>query len=398
MRREDYPERQVCITGIGQTPAGRPASRSPLQLTLDACLEAIADAGLKVEDIDGIINHPSKTPEGGGISPVGTVEMMMALGIKPVWTNPSSSEGPGHMAAIFQGIMAIATGLCRHVVCFRSVAQAQSRLRSRESTLLSGNRARVDPGNNAFTVPYHAYSPVNLWALYARGYMDKYGATEEQLGWVSVNGRRHAQHNPNAIYRGKELTIEEYLKSRMISSPLRLFDCDSHIDGSTAIVISAKETAKDLRNPPINIEAMGMSMGAFGEGLHTGDFTMTPAWDCGTMLWNRTDWTPKDVQCAQIYDGFSIHVWLWMEAMRLCERGEAASFIAGGKNTAIDGVLPLNTSGGQLSAGRFHGYGHTHEACAQLWGRGGGRQVRDVRTAMAVNGGYGYGAMLLYRD
>ncbi len=394
----DLPEHKVCITGIGQTPAGRPSNRSPLQLTLDACLEAINDAGISVDDVDGIICHPGKTPEGGGISPVGTVETMMALGIRPVWTNPSSHEGPGHMAAIFMGIMAIATGLCRHVICFRSVAQAQSRLRDRGSTLLTGNRERIDPGNNAYAVPYHAYSPVNLWALYARAYMDKYGATEEQLGWVSVNGRRHAQHNPNAIYRGKELSIDDYMNARTISSPLRLYDCDSHIDGSTAILISAKDAAKDLRNPPINIEAMGMSMGAFGEGLHTGDFTMTPAEHCGTMLWNRTEMTPKDVQCAQIYDGFSIHVWLWLEAMSLCGRGEAAGFIAGGERTAVDGVLPLNTSGGQLSAGRFHGYGHTHEACAQLWGRGGGRQVKDVKTAMAVNGGYGYGAMLMRVD
>ena len=104
------PEHQVCITGIGQTPAARPSNRSALQLTLDACLEAIHDAGIKVDDVDGLICHPGKTPEGGGISPVGTVETMMALGIRPVWTNPSSHEGPGHMAAIFQGIMAIATG------------------------------------------------------------------------------------------------------------------------------------------------------------------------------------------------------------------------------------------------------------------------------------------------
>ncbi len=392
------PEHQVCITGIGQTPAGRPASRSALQLTLDACLEAIADGGIAVDDVDGLICHPGKTSEGGGISPVGTVETMMALGIRPVWTNPSSHEGPGHMAAIFQGIMAIATGLCRHVLCFRSVAQASARANSRESTLLTGNRARIDPGNNAFAVPYHAYSPVNLWALYARAYMDKYGATEEQLGWVAVNGRRHAQGNRNAVYRGKPLSIDDYMKARMISSPLRLYDCDSHIDGSTAILLSAKDAAKDLRNQPIDIEAMGMSMGAFGEGLHTGDFTMTPAEHCGTMLWNRTDMRPKDVQCAQIYDGFSIHVWLWLEAMGLCERGEAAGFIAGGKNTDTGGVLPLNTGGGQLSAGRFHGFGHTHEACVQLWGRGGARQVPGVKTAMAVNGGYGYGAMLLKRD
>ncbi|MCB2058930.1 MAG: thiolase family protein, partial [Novosphingobium sp.] len=113
MTGKDYPERQACITGIGQTKAGRPSDRSALQLTLDACLEAIADAGISVDDVDGLICHPGKTAEGGGISPVGTVETMMALGIRPVWTNPSSHEGPGHMAAIFQAVMAIATGLCR---------------------------------------------------------------------------------------------------------------------------------------------------------------------------------------------------------------------------------------------------------------------------------------------
>jgi acetyl-CoA acetyltransferase len=322
---------------------------------------------------------------------------MMALGIRPVWTNPSNYEGPGHMAAIFQAIMAIATGLCRHVLVFRTVAQATSRLKSRASTLLMGQRERVDSGNNAYSVPYHAYSPVNLWALYAQAYFDKYGATEEQLGWLAVNGRRHAMHNPNAIYR-KPLTIEDYLDSRMISTPLRLYDCDSHIDGSTAILLSARDVAKDLRNPPIGIEAMGMAMGAFSEGLHTGDFTSMPADKAGEMLWKRTELTPKDVDCAQIYDGFSIHIWLWLEAVKLCGRGEAAAFVEGGTRTAIDGELPLNTSGGQLSAGRFHGYGHTHEACVQLWGRGGGRQVPDAKTAMAVNGGYGYGAMLLKRD
>ena len=398
MPADTLPEHRVCITGIGQTPAARPSDRSPLQLTLDACLMAIADAGIAVDDVDGLICHPGKTPEGGGISPVGTVETMMALGIRPVWTNPSSHEGPGHMAAVFQGIMAIASGLCRHVLCFRSVAQAQSRAVNRQSTLLTGNRERVDPGNNAFTVPYHAYSPVNLWALYAQAYFDKYGATEEELGWVAVNGRRHAQHNPNALYRGRTLSIEEYLASRMISSPLRLFDCDSHIDGSTAILLSAKDAAGDLRNPPISIEAIGMSMGALGEGLHTGDFTMTPAEHCGTMLWNRTDMRPADVDCAQIYDGFSIHVPIWLEAVQLCGRGEALAFIDGGKNTAVDGDLPLNTSGGQLSAGRFHGYGHIHEAATQLWGRGAGRQVPGAKTCVAVNGGYGYGAMLLRAD
>lgn len=396
MQPDGYPEKQVRITGIGQSKVGRPSDRSAIQLTLDACLQAVEDAGLEINDIDGLINHPGKTAEGGGISPVGTIETMLALGIRPVWTNPSSHEGPGHMGAIFQAIMAIATGLCRHVVVFRTVAQATARMSSRASTLLTGSRARVD-GGNAYFVPYNAHSPVNMWALYAQAYFDKYGAGPEQLGWVAVNGRRNAALNPNAIYR-EPLTIEDYLSARMISTPLRLYDCDSHIDGATALVISHKDAARDLRNPPLAIEAMGMSVSGLAEGFHTGDFTFLEAIRAGEMLWSRTDMKPDDVDCAQIYDGFSIHVWLWMEALRLVERGEAASFVEGGTRIALDGDLPLNTGGGQLSAGRFHGYGHTHEACLQLWGRGGNRQVQGAQSCIISNGGYGYGAMLLKRD
>lgn len=322
--------------------------------------------------------------------------MMVALGIKPVWTNPSTSEGPGHMAPLFQAVMAVATGLCRHVLVFRTVAQASARRISRQSTLLGESTGRVS-GSNAFFVPYHAYSPANMWALYAQAYFDKYGVGSEQLGWVAVSGRRMAALNPNAIYRDP-ITLDDYLAARMISSPLRLHDCDTHIDGATALVVSHKDAARDLRNPPLAIEAMGMTTGGIGEGLHEGDFTFTPALRVGEMLWQRTDLKPKDIDCAQVYDGFSVHVWLWLEAMGLCGRGEAARFIEGGERVALDGELPLNTSGGQLSAGRFHGYGHTFEACTQLWGRGGARQVAEAQTCMVVNGGYGYGAVLLRKD
>ncbi|MDE8652716.1 thiolase family protein [Novosphingobium album (ex Liu et al. 2023)] len=392
----DLPEKLTCITGAGQSEVGRPSSRTALQLTADACLQAIADAGLKVSDIDGVATYPGKSAEGGGIAPVSPAEAAAVLGIDPRWIL-ASGEGFSHMAPIFNAITAIACGLARHVVIFRTVAQATARLASRQSTLMAGERnARIE-GNNAWTVPFNALSPINTFALYAQAYFDKYGATSEQLGAIAVNSRRNAAHNPNAIYR-KPLSLEDYLASRVISSPLRLFDCDSHIDGSTAIVVSHRDAASDLRNPPLHIEAMGMAMGGLWVGKFAGDFTHLAADKAGAMLWSRTDLTPGDVDCAQIYDGFSIHVWLWLEALGMVGRGEAAAFVEGGRRIAIDGELPLNTGGGQLSAGRFHGYGHIHEATVQLWGRGGGRQVQDARTCLISNGGYGYGAMLLRRD
>jgi acetyl-CoA acetyltransferase len=203
-----------------------------------------------------------------------------------------------------------------------------------------------------------------------------------------------AQLNPNAVFK-TPLSLDDYMASRVITSPLRLFDCDIPIDGSTAILFSHRDAARDLARPPIEIEAMGMAISGLGLGLHTGDFTTLPAERAGEMLWSRTDLTPAEVDVAQIYDGFSILTLLWLEAFRLCGRGEAAAFVEGGTRIGLDGELPLNTSGGQLCAGRFHGYGHTYEACLQLWGRAGERQVKDARVCAVANGGFGYGALLL---
>lgn len=397
MASEERPERKVRITGVGQSAVGRPSDRSALQLTLDACAAAIADAGLTPADIDGLTTYPGPAPDSGGFSPVGATETMLALGLEPTWVG-ASTEGHAHMGAIISAIQAIASGLCRHVLVFRTVSQATARAQVHHAGVMGGgpeHGTRVR-GGSAWTVPFNAFSPANLYALYAQAYFDKYGATPEQLGAIAVNSRKMAALNPNAIYR-KPITIEDYLASRMISSPLRMYDCDTHIDGSTAILFSRRDAARDLARPPIEIESMGMALGGLGLGLHTGDFTALPADKAGAMLWSRTDLKPADVDVAQIYDGFSILTLLWLEALQLCGRGEAASFVAGGSRIGLDGELPLNTSGGQLSAGRFHGYGHTYEACLQLWGRAGERQVRGAQVCAVANGGFGYGALLLKR-
>jgi acetyl-CoA acetyltransferase len=392
----EHAEKQVCITGAAQSEVGRPSSRTALQLTLDACHAAVAQAGLTMDQIEGIGTYPGKFPDGGGIGPVSTTEAAYALGIKPYYVI-SSGDGHSHLGPIFAAIMAIAQGLARHVLIFRTVAQATARAASRQSTLLSGGGSRRVEGNNAWSVPFGAVSPINQFALFAQAYFDKYGATPEQLGWVAVNGRRRAAQNPAAVFR-KPLTIEDYLASRVISSPLRLLDCDSHIDGATAILLSHKDAAKDLKTAPLHIESIGMSMGGLGAGVFEGDFSSLAADRAGDVLWSRTDLRPTDLDCAQVYDGFSIHTLLWLESLGIVGRGEAAAFVEGGARIDLDGELPLNTGGGQLSAGRFHGYGHIYEACVQLWGQGGERQVKDARTALVACGGYGYGAMLLRRD
>jgi acetyl-CoA acetyltransferase len=393
-----YPEKKVCITGIGQSAVGRPSTHSAMKLTLDASLQAIADAKLTLADIDGLVTYPGATGDPSGIGPVGTTDVMYAMGLQPTWI-ASTIEGHNHMGAIAVAIQAIASGMCRHVLIFRTVAQATARDKVRHLSVLGGGSTSgtIARGWQAWTLPYLVFSTGNIFALYAQAYMKKYNARPEQLGAVAVNGRKMAGLNPNAIYR-QPITIDDYMTSRMISSPLRVYDCDTHIDGSTALIFSHRDHVRDLGRPPIQIEAFGISLGGIGTGVHRGDFSGWLADRAGDMLWSHTDLKPKDIDCAQIYDGFSIHVLLWLESLRFCDHGEAAAFVEGGRRIGLDGELPLNTGGGQLSAGRFHGFGHSYEACLQLWGRAGERQVKDASVCMVSNGGLGFGAMLLKRD
>jgi len=156
--------------------------------------------------------------------------------------------------------------------------------------------------------------------------------------------------------------------------------------------------ARDLRNAPLRIEAIGSAMHGGGKRAPT-DLTSFGAESAAAMMWSRTDLKPADVDVAQIYDGFSILAVHWLEALRFFGKGEAGDFLGNGERIGLHGELPMNTGGGQLSAGRLHGFGHIHEACVQLWQRGGERQAPgDPRVSVVCNGAYGLGCLLLRRD
>ena len=204
--------------------------------------------------------------------------------------------------------------------------------------------------------------------------MHRYGTTPEQLAQIALNARRNAALNPNAIYRDP-MTIDDYFASRMITTPFRLFDCDAPCDGATALIVSRRELAEDLPGPPVYVEAMGTAMRDRPSWDQIHDLTRTVGADAADQMWSRTSLTPADVDVAELYDGFSFLTMLWLEALGLCPMGESGPFVEGGHRIARDGPLPLNTHGGQLSGGRLHGYGFLHEACVQLRGQAGERQL-----------------------
>jgi acetyl-CoA acetyltransferase len=183
------------------------------------------------------------------------------------------------------------------------------------------------------------------------------------------------------------MTMDDYLAARPISSPLGLYDCDVPVDGSIAVVVSHRDQAAGCPNPPVGVEAIG---GAYGSGgwFHREDFPKMASVEAAAQMWSRTDLTPQDVDVAELYDGFTFLTIAWLEALGICGDGEGGPFVEGAARIALDGTLPLNTYGGQLSAGRMHGYWVLHEACLQLRGQAGQRQVtRRPETAVVTAGG-----------
>lgn len=391
-----YPEKQTAITGIGQSKLSRGADKSALALTIDAAMEAIADAGLRHSDIDGMATWPGDRADGSGFSDVGIPALQDALRLKLGWYS-NCAETAGQFGAMFNAIGAIAAGYCRHVLIFRTMYEATAR-KTGFANALNRPGQRV-LGGFQWYAPYHAYAAATQQALYFARYVHESGMTPEQQAQIAINGRRNASLNPAAIYR-TPITLDDYMAAPVIATPLRLFDCDVPIDGSTAIVLSHIDAARELPNPLTRVEAVGTNMHYRNSWTQMEALSTQAQPEVAKMMWNRTDLTPDDVDVAELYDGFSFHTINWLENMGFCNRYEAKDFIAGGTRIALEGELPINTNGGALSAGRMHAYGQVHEACVQLWGRGEARQVKGGPrvAALSTAGGPLAGCFLLVRE
>lgn len=387
-------EQRAVISGIGQSDVGRRLGRDELDLTIDAALAAVADAGLTLDDIDGLATYPGATGmDPGGFAGPGTPVVQDALRLRLNW-HSGGAEGAAQIQAVINAVMAVASGLARHVLVYRTVTESTAQGTQRRSGI--GVGASGVTGTMQWTLPFRAYSAANWLALNAQRHFHTYGTTREQMAQIALTARRHAGRNPKAVYRDP-LSMDEYLSARTISSPFCLFDCDVPVDGSTAVIVSAAEHAAAVDHPVARVEAVGTALRGRPSWDQFDDLTTMPCRDAAAHLWSRTDLTPGDVDVAQLYDGFSWLAMAWLEALGFCGPGESGPFVEGGHRIDLDGELPLNTQGGQLSGGRLHGFGFLHEAVVQLRGEGGERQVPgDPEVAVVANGGGPLaGAMLL---
>ncbi len=293
-------EKHCAISGIGQSDIGRRLGRDPLELTLDACYAAIADAGLKPSDIDGLSTYPGGMAGSRGFTGASAYDTIDAMRLQVNW-HDSGMEIPGQLGSVMKACMAVAAGMADHVLCFRSVWEGSAQGAGGRSSLgpAAGQGGTIYAHDSQqWTLPFGSAAPPIWVAMFAQAHMDRYGTTSEQLAQIAINARRNAGLNPLAIYRDP-MSLDDYFASRMITTPLRLFDCDVPCDGGTAFVISRRELAVDLARPPVYIEAMGSAIYDRMGWDQLKDLTRTAGADAAAQMWSRTSLTPGRRRCRR---------------------------------------------------------------------------------------------------
>ncbi len=366
--------RRVAIAGLGYSQVGRKSGLSMDQHVVQATKAALHDSGLSVHDIDGIACV--------GTEPLGNAWM---LGIEPLNWFASGQMVPAFSFGAMQAIAAIAAGFCHTALVLRVIMQQPSgaALAKGDSDHPMTAMMATAAGDRQWLTPFGAGSPTQWAGLLTQRYMSQYGATEEDFGRHVIAQRYHASMNDDAIFRDP-LTMDEYLSARYVSKPLRILDCDYPLDSGSAVIFTTEEHARDLDQPVVLVDSYTLTAIRDLNFEILSDMVHTSPTPCAKSLWERTDLTADDVDTAQLYDGFSIIVFQWLEALGFCGEGEAGRFVAAG-NTRLGGSLPVNTDGGACNVGRRHGANFCIEATRQLRGQCGERQVDGAEVAVFTN-------------
>jgi acetyl-CoA acetyltransferase len=370
--------RRAALVGIGQSRVGRVPDRSALELQADAALAAAEDAGIRFSDIDGLITTPLRVERWN--MPCGVVAS--ALGIKPRFLATEDLAGASGAAMIHHAVMAVESGQCDTVLC----VAGQNLLSHGSRAQAVKSMAEVGSAHPQFEVPYGPLVP-SLYALIAQRHMHEFGTTSEQLAEVAVTMRYHASLNPNA-HKRELITVDDVLRSNMITAPLHMLDCALVSDGAAAVIVTTADRARDLPQPAVYLRGQGYGLRHSHIG-DTEDITTTGAVESGNAAFKLAGVERSDIDVAQIYDCFTITLIVELEDLGFCPKGEGGRFVEGGR-IRVGGELPLTTHGGLLSGGHPGlpgGFFHVVEAVRQLRGDAGARQVENAQLALVHGNG-----------
>ena len=379
---------KAAIAGIGCTEFSKASGRSELSLASEAVVAAVTDAGLAPSEIDGFVSYT--------LDPTDEIEVARSVGAGDLTFFSKVNYGGGAaVGVVHQAVMAVATGQANNVVVYRAM---NGRSGQRNGQGVSGQIVTSDLVHWSWYQVYGMLTPGSWIAMIANKYMNKYDVTAEDLGRVAISQRNYAVTNPRAFGYQKPLTMEDYLVSKMIASPLRLYDFCQESDGGCALLITSAERAIDLKQKPAVIRGITQASTKGQEQMtsfYRNELSTLPEMELAAKrVYAQSGLQASDIDAACLYDAFTSEVVMQLESFGFCGPGEAKDFIKEG-GLDIDGRLPNNTHGGLLSEAYIHGLNNIAEAVRLIRGES-TNQPKGIEHVLVSSGvGVPTGAMIL---
>lgn len=386
---------KVAIAGYGHSQVCRRADRPLGALAVDTARAAIADAGLRLDQIDGFVSSSLLPSAGGqpaddGVSTVSSAWLAQNIGAAPRYV--AGFDGIGQITgSVGMAVNAIASGAADYVLLHRALHNPAGRYHA--------NPMREARGPLQWTAPQGFFGPLAMIALPHNEYLQRFGARRESMAAVAVEARKNGARIPWSFWRDRPLSADEYLSAPMLFDPVCRYDCDIPVDGVAAFVLTSADRAKDLPHPPVYIAGYASGMPSRQRlPLHWPlDDILEGGAQTARRLWESAGILSADVDVPQVYDGFSLFVWLWLEVLGLCPVGEAHRFVeAGGIDSDRPDGIPALSGGGALGNGRMHGIPQMLECYLQLARRAGDRQRHNATTGLACHSSPHFGGAVVY--
>jgi len=382
---------KTAIAGIGLTEFSKKSGVSELSLAAQATLRACDDAGISPSEIDGFVSYTLDSTD--------EIELARTVGAGDLKLFTKVNYGGGAaVGTILHAVMAVATGVANNVICYRAM---NGRSGQRMGQGVSGQIISSDLVHWSWYMPYGMLTPGSWVAMIANKYMQRYGVTCEDLGRVAISQRNYAQNNPRAAGYGKPLTMEEYLASKVIADPLRLYDFCQETDGGCAILITSAERARDLKQKPAIIRGVAQASTQGQEQMtsyYRDELDSLPEMELAARLvYEQSGLGPDDINAACLYDAFTAEVIMQLESFGFCGRGEGKELVRDGA-LDIDGRLPNNTHGGLLSESYIHGMNNIAEGARLIRGTSTSQPAGVEHVLVSSGVGVPTGALILGRD